>query len=371
MTSLICYCGANIFAIRVNGAVDILDDSARYFYNDVYYWREIVSIKSTGLHIVGLRWDGTVVAAGNNDYRQCMVSDWHNIVSIAVGYSDGHTVGLKSDGTVVATGHNENAQCYVSNWRDITSIVAGRTGFTAGLKADGAVMIAGIAHKPHFTWSCDVSAWRDIAAITTGGGDDHIVGLKSDGTVISTMDIDTSNMSGVTALAPGLGHHIVGIRTDGTVAAAGPNNFGECDVYYWQDIVAITGGRNYTIGLRRDGTVVATGDNSKGQCDVSHWRDIIAISTDSNLVVGVKSDGTVVATGANGFSASFDVSKLQYIGYPTEENILSLRQYEWSAYQQQQAQEQARLWQSQGLCPHCGGQIGGIFTKKCKNCGKS
>jgi hypothetical protein len=31
--------------------------------------------------------------------------------------------------------------------------------------------------------------------------------------------------------------------------------------------------------------------------------------------------------------------------------------------------EQSDAWEKQGLCRHCGGQIGGLFTKKCKSCG--
>jgi tetratricopeptide (TPR) repeat protein len=33
--------------------------------------------------------------------------------------------------------------------------------------------------------------------------------------------------------------------------------------------------------------------------------------------------------------------------------------------------EQRRQWEQQGLCRYCGGQYGGVFTKKCKSCGKS
>jgi hypothetical protein len=43
--------------------------------------------------------------------------------------------------------------------------------------------------------------------------------------------------------------------------------------------------------------------------------------------------------------------------------------------QRRQEEEEARRecirqWKQQGLCPHCGGQFGGLFTKKCKLCGK-
>ena len=31
---------------------------------------------------------------------------------------------------------------------------------------------------------------------------------------------------------------------------------------------------------------------------------------------------------------------------------------------------QQEQWQQQGLCEYCGGQLGGVFSKKCKSCGK-
>ena len=55
-----------------------------------------------GYHTVGLKADGTVVAEGLNDYGQCNVGNWTDIVQVAAGGH--HTVGLKSDGTVVAVG---------------------------------------------------------------------------------------------------------------------------------------------------------------------------------------------------------------------------------------------------------------------------
>ena len=67
--------------------------------------------------MVGLKADGTVVAAGLNDHGQCDVSDWMNIIAISAGYD--YTIGLKTDGTVVAVGDNEYGQCNVSDWTDI------------------------------------------------------------------------------------------------------------------------------------------------------------------------------------------------------------------------------------------------------------
>lgn len=67
--------------------------------------------------IVGLRSDGTVVAAGEEWYDECEVSDWTDIVAVAAGES--HTVGLRSDGTVLAVGNNDHAQCDVGGWSGI------------------------------------------------------------------------------------------------------------------------------------------------------------------------------------------------------------------------------------------------------------
>ena len=65
------------------------------------------------------------------------------------------------------------------------------------------------------------------------------------------------------------GSHTVGLRADGTVVAVGWNQYGQCDVSGWTDIVAISAGLSHTVGLRADGTVVAVGWNEYGQCDVS------------------------------------------------------------------------------------------------------
>ena len=65
-------------------------------------WTDIVAIASGKSHIVGLRADGTVVAAGENFSGRCDVSDWTDIVAISAGGL--YTIGLKSDGTLVAAG---------------------------------------------------------------------------------------------------------------------------------------------------------------------------------------------------------------------------------------------------------------------------
>ena len=69
-------------------------------------------------------------------------------------------------------------------------------------------------------------------------------------------------------------HHTAGLKADGTVAAVGDNEYGQCDVSGWSDIVAISAGGYHTVGLKSDGTVIAVGNNDCGQCNVSGWSGL-------------------------------------------------------------------------------------------------
>lgn len=91
--------------------------------------------------------------------------------------------------------------------------------------------------------------------------------------------------------------HCAGLRADGTVKADGYNDFGQCNVSNWTNIIALDASYGITVGLRADGTVIATGNNKNGQCDVSVWTDIVAVYAYPDFTYGLKSDGTVVIAG--------------------------------------------------------------------------
>lgn len=75
---------------------------------DVSSWRDIIAIASGNTHTLVLKSDGTVVAAGFNEYGQLNVSTWSDIIAIAAGAW--LSLGLKSDGTVVGIGCNYYGQ---------------------------------------------------------------------------------------------------------------------------------------------------------------------------------------------------------------------------------------------------------------------
>ena len=131
----------------------------------------------------------------------------------------------------------------------------------------------------------------------------NAVGLKSDGTVVAVgkNDYGECNVEGwmdIVAVSASR-NHTVGLKSDGTVVAVGWNAFNQCDIRGWRGIVAISAGSSHTVGLKSDGKVLAVGNNEYNQCDVRGWRDIVTVSAGDDHTVGLKLDGTVVAVGRN------------------------------------------------------------------------
>jgi hypothetical protein len=285
----------------------IAEISADYHGGDAwtYNWGEYIAaacyrssdgaqVAAGGYHTVGLKSDGTLVAAGYNYYGQCNVGGWTDITQVAAGGY--HTVGLKGDGTVVATGDNFFGQCNVGGWTDITQVAAsGLT--TVGLKSDGTVVATG----DNFFGQCNVGSWSYITQVAAG--DYHTVGLKSNGTVVAKGwnydgQCGVSGWTDITQVAAGP-YHTVGLKSNGTVVAVGPNTNGQCDVGGWTDITQVAAGYCHTVGLKSNGTVVAKGWNYYGQCGVSGWTDITQVAAGYWHTVGVKSDSTAIAVGYN------------------------------------------------------------------------
>lgn len=258
-------------------------------------WNEIAvreTISAGNEHVVGLKVDGTVVAAGRNTYGQCNVESWTDIIAVSAGVFS--TVGLRADGTVVAVGENKYGECDVESWTDVVAISAG-TSDTVGLKSDGTVMAVGYHQKEQK----EVNSWTDIVAISA---DNIIVGLKSDGTVLGTGNQAVQDWTDIVAIYT-KSQHILGLKSDGTVITAGHNYYGELNVDEWDSIVGISTGSSHTVGLKSDGSLVAVG--SYGTHDVvESWTSIVAISAGTGFTVGLKTNGTVVSEGEGKLNVS-------------------------------------------------------------------
>ena len=72
--------------------------------------------------------------------------------------------------------------------------------------------------------------------------------------------------------------HLARVRRDGTVRAEGDDEYGQCDVGAWTDIVSVAVGEVHTVGLRVNGSVTAAGSDAFGQVRcVGLGRDVRAI----------------------------------------------------------------------------------------------
>lgn len=167
--------GYSLAVVKADGTAEVMD---WFFANGgvnasaVAAWRNVLAVDLSEKHVVALKSDGTVVAAGEDDRGQCSgVRDWIGMIGVAAG--NGITLGLKFDGTVSAIWDNPDGKAQVESWNDIVAIEAGND-FVLALKADGTVVTAGNCENS------DVGSWRDIKAIRVS---DHILGLKADGTV--------------------------------------------------------------------------------------------------------------------------------------------------------------------------------------------
>ncbi len=203
--------------------------------------------------------------------------------------SNSHVVGLKEDGTVVAVGENNNGQCNVSEWRNIIDIAVGGNR-TVAVHEDGTVVYtADIDAYGHTS----LAHWENIVSVySINLMQDYFVGLKADGTIVTTKEGWT--LSEWTDLVKIEDDGKYGLKADGTIALINENarvNYME-ELSEWEDIVDVVFTDNGDIyGLVEDGTVIYRrfydGKNyilESSYLDVETWRDCEFFLTPENEI---------------------------------------------------------------------------------------
>jgi alpha-tubulin suppressor-like RCC1 family protein len=102
----------------------------------------LTALAAGTLHSLGLRNDGTIVAWGENGWRQCDVPA-PNADFVAVAAGGFHNLGLKSNGTIAAWGRGDFGQCYVPTPNTNFMAVAAGGDHSLGLKADSTIVAWG------------------------------------------------------------------------------------------------------------------------------------------------------------------------------------------------------------------------------------
>ena len=140
------------------------------------------------------------------------------------------------------------------------------------------------------------SQWTDIVQIAGVGV--TLYGLKSDGTIVSTLE----NFSGPDDIKQivSFGNRWAVLKNDGTVEPMWNGKSDASGAYMaeqWTEIDRIELGETHIVGLKPDGTVVAAGSNHCGQCDVEEWKDVVMVDAGINCTVGLTKDGELLVAG--------------------------------------------------------------------------
>lgn len=243
--------------------------------SEIEEWTDIVSISANNEIFMGLKSDGTVVTSKREaDYKYRIdTSDWSNIIAISAG--EQYVVGLRANGTLTAQGIDGYGETDIDSWKDIVCIDTGWQ-HTVGLDKHGTIYITGFnSEKLLAEIHEQQDQWNDIISIATGGSTGY--GNAGRG-------------------------HVVALKRDGTVVAVGDNEFGQCNVGNWHDIIAISAGDYHTVGLQKDGTVVTTQTIESfpdSYSEITRWNNMVSISAGYGFTIGLQEDGTVKSAGLN------------------------------------------------------------------------
>ena len=243
-------------------------------------------------HTVGLKKDGTVVAAGSNSDGQCNVSAWQGIQAIDCGAY--HTVGLKADGTVIAVGRNVSGQCNVSDWQDIIAVAC--TDYdTIGLKSDGTVVATG-----YHDYSA-LSGWTDVVSI--GGGSYSAVAVTGHGQLLSSHPSARSEIIRSAVCADASTGYAICLLENGTVegtaAVLSEGTGEESAALPLENIVSISASSTGILAIDADGKVFSLWFRDRDAIDFSDVSEAVAVAAGGTHSAVLKKDGSVIARGSS------------------------------------------------------------------------
>lgn len=192
---------------------------------EVSTWRNIVSI-SDGM---GLKSDGTVVQSSYASRTYVPFTDqakWRDLVAI-----DGNC-GLHADGTVLEVG---GIFCTYNQWTDVKAIACGN-GFLIALRGDGTLYAEDLDEAMQTDKTGLVQGIDHVVSLSTGEATRHWAVVSEDGSVLAWGDNDwgqcnTQDWTDIVAVAVGA-YHTVGLKRDGTLVSTGANYNDE----YYEDL---------------------------------------------------------------------------------------------------------------------------------------
>jgi hypothetical protein len=279
------------------------DDSVSdYLYDDIWFGAELpyhgnryVAIAAGDYHSLALKYDGSIVGWGNDDFGQARPPGGDDFIALAAGAAGSHSLALRSDGSIVGWGDDQYGQATPPAGNDFVALAAGSR-HSLALRADGSI----VAWGDNSNGQSDPPPGNDFIAIAAGIL--HSVALKSDGGIVA-WGRDTFGQSSppagndFVAIAGG-GMFSLALKTDGRVVGwGGKNGFGQINPPAGNDFVALSAGRNHGLALKTDGSIVGWGNDDLGKATPPEDSGFAAIAAGGWHSLALKPDGTIIGWG--------------------------------------------------------------------------
>ena len=411
MQDLIHNCGTAIIGLRADGTVRVTCSQKDSWIRPIEKWTGIKKILTDNIYcyVIGLKWNGTVVVVCK-DSKECRavqdVQRWAKDV-IEITAAGAFVACLDSSGVLDCSLNefeNENDDDvfyfgYSEDWNDVTELkilrVAehGVRGTFWGRELYGieAYMVLGITKSGSVKCSAssydlgDASIEKAIGAnywerqrnvLKIGDVHGHV--LYRDGSVYEYGFLHKDKK-----------------RLDFNISDTGCIIDG--DDFMERDLVAECD----CFALRADGTVLRGKRRKRNKSELEdakpdHWTNLVALEfayvEEHWAIIGLREDGTVLIAwsgephpdicvddwrlfeSAKTFLQEREEAQKQQqeeARKKQEEARKKQEEKERIAREKQQAEERIQFQRRQsGLCQHCGGELKGLFFKKCVSCGK-
>ncbi len=259
--------------------------------------------------IVALLSDGTLKSAGLGSHFEdsvlAQVFSWRDLVKIVSTGSD--LIGLKADGSVVSTiGLREtpyplDARFDPNAWTGVRDIAFSVEEYY-GLTEDGRILVSNDAPDASFGGGQVYQSWSGIKEILPYAYPESrgLIALCEDGSVKRGSEYYAFTRTPRDAVAIASSGYVTAcLNRDGTVFVAGPevefvNGFA-LEANQLHDVEQIAASNNALLCRLKDGTVsVCDGDVLPQFASVSAWHDMVDIQMMRMVLIGLRADGRVL-----------------------------------------------------------------------------